>query len=175
MKNPVIDNIKSRRSCRKYSAQQIPDSEMEVILDVGIWAPSGRNTQNWKFVVVQKPDVLARLNEAVKTLQNRGSDYCCYYGAPVLVLVCHITGESLAPFDCACALENMFLAAHSMGIASCWINQVGQLSGEPEIRGILTELGIPENYSVYGCGAFGYADMVSVPPQRKEGTIKWVK
>lgn len=46
--------------------------------------------------------------------------------------------------DCACALQNIFLAAKSLGIGSCWINQLGQTCDDPDVRAFLTGLGIPE-------------------------------
>lgn len=58
--------------------------------------------------------------------------------------------------DCACAIENMFLAACSLGIGSCWINQLGTTCDDPQVRELLTELGVPENHKVYGCVALGY-------------------
>ena len=61
-----------------------------------------------------------------------------------------------AGMDCACAIENMFLAATSLGIASCWINQLGTTCDDPEVRAYLTSLGVPENHKVYGCVALGY-------------------
>ena len=45
--------------------------------------------------------------------------------------------------DCACALENIFLAAKSLGIGSCWINQLGQTCDDPDVRAFLTKLGVP--------------------------------
>ena len=51
--------------------------------------------------------------------------YCCYYHAPTLVIVSNEPTQWWAGMDCACAIENMFLAAQSLGIGSCWINQLG--------------------------------------------------
>jgi nitroreductase len=79
--------------------------------------------------------------------------------------------------DCACAIENMFLAAHSLGIGSCWINQLGTTCDDPEVRAFITSLGVPENHKVYGCVALGYADS-KIPMKEKkvkDGTITIVK
>ena len=60
--------------------------------------------------------------------------------------------------DNACALENIFLAAHSLGIGSVWINQLQNICGQPIIRQVLDELAIPADHVVYGLAALGYAD-----------------
>ena len=78
--------------------------------------------------------------------------------------------------DCACAMQNIFLAAKSLGIGSCWINQLGQTCDDPDVRAFLTKLGIPENHRVYGCAALGYA--AAAPMKEKklaEGTVTVIK
>ena len=111
---------------------------------------------------------IEELNEKIKGafaksddphLQERGHSetYCCYYHAPTLVIVSNEPTRWWAPMDCACALQNIFLAAKSLGIGSCWINQLGQTCDDPDVRAFLTRLGIPENHRVYGCAALGYA------------------
>ena len=57
--------------------------------------------------------------------------------------------------DNACALENIFLAAHSFCIGSVWINQLRDICEEEEVRDILTDWGIPENHQVFGMAALG--------------------
>ena len=79
--------------------------------------------------------------------------------------------------DCACAIENMFLAAHSLGIGSCWINQLGTTCDDPEVREFISSLGVPENNKVYGCVALGYADpKISLREKMvKAGTVTVVR
>ena len=74
--------------------------------------------------------------------------------------------------DCACAMQNIFLAAKSLGIGSCWINLLGQTCDDPDVRAFLTKLGIPENHRVYGCAALGYAAAAPVKEKKlAEGTV----
>lgn len=79
--------------------------------------------------------------------------------------------------DCACALQNIFLAAKSLGIGSCWINQLGQTCDDPDVRAFLTQLGIPENHRVYGCAALGYAPTDAPVKDKKlaEGTVTVIR
>ena len=73
---------------------------------------------------------------------------------PTLVIVSNEPTQWWAAMDCACALENIFLAAKSLGIGSCWINQLRQTCDDPDVRAFLTKLGVPENHKVYGCAAW---------------------
>lgn len=186
--NEILNNIKSRRSVRTYTDRQVPEEALSLILEAATYAPNGMNFQTWHFTAIQRADVLHTLNEKVKAafaksddphLQERGhSDtYCCYYHAPTLIVVSNEPTRWWASMDGACAMENIFLAAHSLGISSCWINQVGQTCDDPEVRDFLTGLGIPENHKVYGCAALGYAPDDFQPKEKhiKEGLITWIR
>lgn len=151
MSNEVLENIKSRRSVRTYTEQQVSAGDLNLILEAAAYAPSGMNFQTWHFTAIQDAAVLTELNEKIKGafaksddphLQERGHSetYCCYYHAPTLVIVSNEPTRWWAPMDCACALQNIFLAAKSLGIGSCWINQLGQTCDDPDVRAFLTRL-----------------------------------
>lgn len=74
-------------------------------------------------------------------------------------------------------MENIFLAAKSLGIGSCWINQLGQTCDDPDVRAFLTKLGVPESHKVYGCAALGYApaDAPVKKKKVKEGTVTIIR
>lgn len=167
MLNEVLENIKSRRSVRTYTEQQVSAENLNLILEAATYAPSGMNYQTWHFTAIQDADILRELNEKIKgafaksdepRLQERGHSetYCCYYHAPTLIIVSNEPTQWWASMDCACAMQNIFLAAKSLGIGSCWINQLGQTCDDPDVRAFLMKLGVPENHRVYGCAALGY-------------------
>lgn len=133
MSNEVLENIKSRRSVRTYTEQQVSAGDLNLILEAAAYAPSGMNFQTWHFTAIQDAAVLTELNEKIKGafaksddphLQERGHSetYCCYYHAPTLVIVSNEPTRWWASMDCACALQNIFLAAKSLGIGSCLTN-----------------------------------------------------
>lgn len=97
--------------------------------------------------------------------------------APTLVIVSNEPTQWWAAMDCACALENIFLAAKSLGIGSCWINQLGQTCDDPDVRAFLTKLGVPESHKVYGCAALGYAPADAPVKEKKvkEGTVTIIR
>ncbi len=184
--NEVLKAIHERRSIRSFTSQPIPVEDIHLILEAARVAPSGMNGQTWHFTAIQDEEKLAELNRRIKVafsestekrLQERGTSqsYCCYYHAPALVIVSNEPTQWWAGMDCACALQNIFLAAHSLQIGSCWINQLGTTCDHPVVREYLTALGVPTDHTVYGCAALGYAD--SYPKERKlqEGTITIVE
>lgn len=178
--NNLLDVIKSRRSVRKYTGQQVSEKELLAILEAATLAPSGMNYQTWHFTAIQNSGVLVELNNRIKQafgrtdqpqLQERAKSetYCCYYHAPTLVIVSNEPTQWWAGMDCACAIENMFLAAQALGLGSCWINQLGTTHQDPDVRALLTSLGVPSNHHVYGCVALGYPDL-SVSMKEKKLT-----
>lgn len=176
--NEVIKTILSRRSVRAYTEQQVSKEDLDLILKAATYAPSGMNYQTWHFTAIQDPSILKELNEKIKgaftrseepRLQERGhsQSYNCYYHAPSLIIVSNEPVQWWASMDCACALQNIFIASQSLGIGSCWINQLGQTCDDPEVRAYLTRLGVPQNHRVYGCAALGYASG-NVPVKEKK-------
>lgn len=186
--NEVIENIKARRSVRVYTDQQVSEEDLLAILEAATYAPNGMHYESWHFTAIQNFDKLMELNNRIKRafaksddsrLQERAynPNYCCYYHAPTLVIVSNEPTQWWAGMDCACAIENMFLAATSLGIGSCWINQLGTTCDDPEVREFITSLGVPENHKVYGCVALGYANL-QIPIKTKTvkvGTVTIVK
>lgn len=116
MLNEVLENIKSRRSVRTYTEQQVSAENLNLILEAATYAPSGMNFQTWHFTAIQDADILRELNEKIKgafaksdepRLQERGHSetYCCYYHAPTLIIVSNEPTQWWASMDCACAMQ----------------------------------------------------------------------
>lgn len=174
--NAVFENIRTRRSIRSYEERQIPAQELDLILQAGTYAPSGRSLQSWKFTAIQSPAVLQRINEVLRRalretkvepdthpyvvrLKHRAErdDAEFLFRAPTYVIVSNDRENINAPYDSALALGNMMLAAHSLGIGSCWLNHLPGLTRNPLIRDLMAELEIPEQHDIYGTLALGYA------------------
>lgn len=189
--NKIIENMMGRRSVREYKEEQINQEELDAILLAGSYAPSGMNMQSWKFTAIQNKEMRSRVNQTIrKTLltipvvdethpyvaslikKAEMEDAEFLYHAPTYVIVSNLPDNGNSMADSALAIGNMMLAAHSIGVASCWLNQLPGLTDMPEIKALLKELEIPEDHKVFGSFVLGYAkkDLPLAPP-RKKGVI----
>ncbi len=176
MDNAVIDAIKTRRSVRRYTSVQVSDDDLKAVLDAGTYAPTGHNAQDPLIVAVQNPDIIKRLS--VLNARIMGKDGDPYYGAPTIILVFVPRPEQNPNSiqDGSLVLGNMMLAAHALGLGSCWINREREMSDTAEGKAIQAELGIPENYM--GIGALSLGHPARPNPQalpRKENYWKIIK
>lgn len=155
MENELLELIKTRRSIRAFSDKEISRKDLDIITEAAIYAPSAMNKQTWQFTVVTDKSKISALAAAVgKAL---GRDGYCMYDPQAIIICSNEINSRWGADDCACAAENMFLAAHAIGIGSVWINQVRDADNIPEVRNILSELQIPEDHKVYGTVALGYS------------------
>jgi Nitroreductase len=156
----VMEAILTRRSIRSFTSQEISKQDLETIATAAIHAPSGMNRQSWQFTILTG-DKIEALAEAIRK-SSGNSNFTFYKPAALIVTSNEKSNERNGQADCACALQTMFLAAHSMGIGSVWINQLKGISDYPDIRPTLTALKIPESHEVQGIAALGYP--ASTPP-----------
>ena len=172
--NEVFENIMSRRSVRAFTDQQISKEDLLTIARAGVHAPSGMNRQSWKFTILNQQDKIQKLAQAIAKKLDRGAAYN-FYEPNAIILVSNERDNSNGLADSACALENIFLMAHSLGIGSVWINQLKLICDEPEIRPLLDELEIPSSHIVYGIAALGYAKEEGKPKEKNESVIHFVE
>jgi nitroreductase len=194
LNNEVLKCIHERRSTRRFTDEQISPEQLDTLLDAAIWAPSAVNSQTWLFTAVQKKDVLLQLNELVRegfqhcipendadkhlrALREhaRKESYNFYYEAPTLIIASNRLNYNNAMADCAVALQNIFLAAHSIGLGSCYINQLHRLQNYAPLHDFLTTLGIPSEYTICGSAAIGHILKASSPLARKPNTIAIIR
>lgn len=153
--NTVMEHLFTRRSTRAFRPDPLPMEQLQEIAKAGIYAPSGMGKQTWKITVVVNQDKIRQLAQAVAA--ELGRDNYDMYQPAALMIPSNLAESKFGKEDNACALENIFLAAHSYGIGSVWLNQLQGICDRPAIRAILTEWEIPEDHVVYGLAALGYA------------------
>jgi len=170
----VIEAIKTRRSIRKYKTTPVDDRTIELVLEAARWAPSWANTQCWRFVVVRDSNIKNKLAEAliaVSDRPNRATD--AIKSAPVVIVACAELGKSgyYVPepkepvtdkgdwymFDVALAMQNLTLAAHSLGLGTVHV-------GAFDAAKVATILGVLEGFRVVSMTPLGYPD--EEPPIR---------
>lgn len=174
--NETLKTLYTRRSIREFTNKQISDEDLALILHAAAYAPSGRNQQTWNFTVVQNPNLLKELADDIKLELNMKRDFQYnFHGAPTLILISSDRNSKTGNLDCAAALENILIAATSLNIGSCWINQLNNVCDTPKIRTLLNSFQIPEEHIVWGCAALGYSTKTPKAPPRKKGIIKIIK
>ena len=168
--NEIIKTMKERRSIRKYKAEQIKDAELNQIIEAGLYAPSGMGQQAVKLVIVQDRatiDKLSELNAAVM-----GADTDPFYGAQTVVVVFADRNRNTCVEDGSLVMGNMMLAAHSLGVDSCWIHRAREVFDSPEGRLLMAKWRIEDNYFGVGNCILGYGDCeYPAAPERKEGRV----
>lgn len=171
--NEVLQAILTRRSVRSFTGQKIEKDILKQLADAARYAPSAMNRQTWKFTVVSNPECLRDLAAAISAHLHRGSDYN-FYGATALILASNERDNPHGAEDCACALENIFLAAHSLGIGSVWINQLKGICDEPAIRAVLDRMHLPSNHIVLGMAALGYPSAPPAAVEKREDVVEYI-
>ncbi|MFP4113801.1 MAG: nitroreductase family protein [Spirochaetota bacterium] len=136
----VREAIESRKSVRAFKAQDIPQEILDRVMDAARLAPSARNEQEWRFIVVRDAALRARLAEAA------GAEFVG--SAPVVIVACAETdkrlmrcGQPAYVIDVAIALDHITLAAVEEGLGTCWI---GGFSADT----VRTALGIPHEIEI---------------------------
>lgn len=155
--NETIKTLLNRRSIRKFKAEQISDEDLNAVLEAGKYAPSGANQQSALFVAVQNKDVIKKLSEMnAAVIGRKGADP--YYGAPTIILVFADKSKVTPIEDASLALGNMFNAAFSLGLGSCWVHRTKQMFESEEGKALLKEWGIEGDYIGVGSCILGYPD-----------------
>jgi nitroreductase len=186
----AIEAIMTRRSVRKFEGRQIPDEVLGTILRAGTYAPSALALQPWAFVIVQDqkfldqvskyciPILLSHMKDAHEGLSDlfrsllESKDYSIYYHAPTVILIIGRTKSRFREIDCSLCAENMMLAAHALGIGSCWIGSTDVAYDNKEL---MAGFRIPEGYSPVGTIAFGYPAEFPESDEKHPPTMTWVR
>lgn len=172
--NETLEQLKTRRSIRKFTTKQVAEAELDAVLEAGTYAPTGGGAQSPVIVAVQKPDVVRKLS--AMNAKVMGADMDPYYGAPTVVLVLADAGKSTCVEDGSCVIANMLNAAHALGLGSCWIHREKEMFASAEGKALLKEWGLEGDLVGVGSIALGYADgPAPKPAARKSGYVVKVK
>ena len=188
--NAVMENIRKRRSIRAYEARPVPRDLVNTVIEAGTAAPSAMNSQPWRVVVGEDPaakrTLLAaalpqakKITEQVKDVDPERYELIkkryaelpdpVYYSAPAVIFV--IGSGRYAAHSCPLACENMMLAAHALGLGSCWVGFGAMVTEDPDVRAILE---LKEDESLYGPILLGYPKGEPARPPKKEPKVKWI-
>ena len=165
----LIDFIESRRSVRSYKPDMIPDDIIGKIVEAGTYAATGMGKQSPLIIAVKDKtarDRLSKLNAEIM-----GADIDPFYGAPVVLIVLADRSIPTHVYDGSLVMGNLMLAAHALGIGSCWIHKAKEEFERPEGKEILEDLGIEGDYEGIGHCILGYVE--GDYPDAKPRKEKW--
>ncbi len=170
--NETVKNLCERRSIRSYSKKQISKEHLDIILEAGKFAPSGMNRQPTVMVVVQKEETLEILRSLNIAAKPGMSSHDPFYGAPTVVVVLVDKRVHTAVEDGSLVMGNLMNAAHSIGVASCWIHRAKETFETEEGKKLLEKWGLDDNYMGVGNCILGYleGDYPETKP-RKDGFV----
>lgn len=161
----AIKNLMERRSIRKFKDVPVEREKLDKIVMCAKHSPTGMNRQNRRFTILTDKKDIKKLYEALAKLLNL--ENYRFYDCKALIIVTVPKDAPLGEVDSACALENIYLAAHALDLGSVWINQLRNNCNDEGIRPILDEFKIPEDHICFGMSAIGYPDEI---PKEKERT-----
>ena len=152
---PLVDAVLSRRSIRRYEQKEILRDVLDKILEAGRQAPSAANRQPWHFIVLTDFEIKKELSKGLFSRFIKD--------APATVIGCahrELTAEKWSIISTTIALQNMVVAAWTMGVGSCWIGDFNQ----EKVKKLLD---IPERWDVVALVSFGYPAEKPQPRKRK--------
>lgn len=154
--NEVMENILTRRSVRSFIAgKKIPENVLRDIVTAGMFAPTALNRQPVLFTVVTDTVKIQQFAKVVGKASGKTEGYNFYNPEAIVITSCDRESRFVKE-DTSCALENMFLYAHSVGIGSVWINQPLTVCDDKEVRKVLDFFDIPSSHVLGGMAALGY-------------------
>ncbi len=180
--NETISSILGRRSIRKYKDTPVKMDDLELIVKCGQYAATGMGRQPWHFTIVTDRaymDSVTEANRAVMLASGndhlremaQAPDFDGWRGAPVAIVV---SGDEAGMGDCANAVQNMAVAAYSLGLGSCILGSFKICMENGGRSDLVARLGAPEGYQPYYALAVGYADESPEAAPRKEGAVSYL-
>ena len=168
--NEVLNTIKERRSVRSYKSESVPSELLDAILEAGTYAPTGGGRQSPTIIAVTSEKYRKELSRLNADVMGKNTDP--YYGAPVIILVLAEGTANTFIEDGSCVLENMMLAAESLGLGTVWVHREREIFDSESGKALLREWGLPETLRGIGSIALGYpAGVPGEAAKRKDNYI----
>ena len=171
--NEILKCIEERRSVKAYTPEMPKKEDIDTVIKAGLKAASGRNRQCAIIIAITDKatrDRLSRANAAVLGMENDP-----FYGAPAILVVLAKKEVHTAIYDGSLCLGNMMLAAHSLGLGSCWVHRAREVFETEEWREWLKSIGVEGEYEGIGNLLLGYPKGdYPAPKERAPGRVFYV-
>lgn len=172
----VLDQIKSRRSVKQYKPDPVPQEVLDQIIEAGLYAASGKGQQSAIIIQVTDRELRDEISRRNCEIGGWEAGFDPFYGAPAILVVLARKDWPTHVYDGSLVIGNLMLAAHELGVGSCWIHRAKEEFDTQWGRDLLKSLGIEGEYEGIGHCALGYA--AGPAPQaaeRKAGRVFYVK
>lgn len=168
----VLEKIKTRRSVRKFKPDMIDRETIDKIIEAGEYAATGMNRQSPIIIAVTNKQLRDKLSAWNARIMGKNEDTDPFYGAPVVLIVLADKSMPTHVYDGSLVMGNLMLAAHELGIGSCWIHRAKEEFESEEGKQLLKDLGIEGDYEGIGHCVLGYTD--GEYPATKPRKENWV-
>ena len=166
--------LESRRSCRNFKSDMVPEDILEKIIKAGTYAATGMGKQSPIIIAVTNKEMRDKIS--AKNAEIMGAAKDPFYNAPVILIVLAKKDVSTHVYDGSLVLGNLMNAAEDLGVASIWIHRAKEEFEDDFGKEILKELGITEEYEGIGHCALGYAAEPARPAApRKENYVYYIR
>lgn len=172
----LLEKMKTRRSIRKYKPDTVPQQILDKIIEAGTYAASGKNMQSAIIIQVTNRELRDKIAKMNCEIGGWEEGFDPFYGAPAMLIVLAKKDNPNHIYDGSLVMGNLMLAAHELGLGSCWINRAREEFESEWGKELLRSLGITEEYEGIGHCALGYIDgEYPKTPPRKENRVFYIK
>ena len=172
----LLEQMKQRRSIRKYKQDKIPQEILDQIIEAGLYAANGMGKQATITIAITSKELRDKISKINAKIGGWKDDFDPFYGAPVILIVLADKNWVNRVYDGSLVMGNMMLAAHSLNLGSIWIHRAKEEFELPEYQELLKQLGVEGEWEGIGHCAIGYADgLYPQAAKRKDNRVYWVK
>lgn len=174
--NEIIQAICERRSVRSFKTDAVPSELIREIVKAGTYAANGRGMQSTVIVAITNKELRDRLSAMNCRIGGWKEDFDPFYHAPVVLLVLADKSRPTYLYDGSLVMGELMLAAHSLGLGSCWIHRAKEEFETEEGKQLLAEWGLTGDYEGIGHCVIGYPDgALPTPAPRREDRVLFVE
>jgi nitroreductase len=158
----ILDVIRKRRTIRKFTDQEVSQEQIELLLEMGMYAPNRLNRQPWHFIVIQD-----------KRKQKEFADFLRVHSyledASAVIVACATSNVSTTwAMDVSAAIENMMIAATALGLGTAWVGAPDSVTWSMFEEFVRDSLSIPIDVRVVALVSVGYPAKERPPHSRED-------
>lgn len=172
----VLEQFKSRRSVKKYKPDPVPQEALDQIIEAGLYAANGKGQQSAIIIQVTNQELRDEISRMNCEIGGWEAGFDPFYGAPAILIVLARKDWPTHVYDGSLVMGNLMLAAHELGVGSCWIHRAKEEFETQWGKDLLKSLGIEGEYEGIGHCALGYAaGPAPKAAERKENRVFYLK